>query len=237
MGQNGDFERIFRKDKEGFQSGVSDCSVGRFGGFREDLPLRTHHLTFDAADFSMHCAGRQVFYVPLPKDYRLTRGGDWSASHARADFVRHGRHTIKLCSSLIAPAMHLNSSENFITLRLDPGLVAENAAYPLRKGMRISSPMHYLGDGQGRIHERKVHGPLKEPWVLVWLGSTPWSSFECPLLLVLEHQPEEISTSGGGGVVHLRFRGRFVLQSGQSFVDQQHMILRRNGGDFHSLDV
>ena len=190
------FTQDLTRDAQGFQSGLSDISVGRFAGFRDELPTNAGFLTGDTADSGLSAVfnGKKVSLLPPPQ-YTITRSHTWTATSTVLEFQRDGRQTMALHASLLAPGVLFQFSEKSFALRLQSGLQAEHTAFATKAGIKInSSTEHY--DGHGHIYDRATDGDITEPWMLIW-----WQSCDQPLVLFLENHPQRMYGLATDGII------------------------------------
>lgn len=199
-------KRSERMDRDGFRSGISAVSVGRFAGFREELPQRVTCQTYQAGDMAFWAHGQQIFYLMPPKEYSIRRSASWAGMETRIKYSRAGRQSIRLNASLLAPAMRLEFTEPFLDLRMPNGMQAEHIAFPTRRGVKIVNSLEYY-IGEGLLYDRKQHGAITRPWFILWWGPRNPVPCAAPLLVVMEKHPQRIDTRATSGVIHAEYKG------------------------------
>ena len=203
--QGAKFMQDLSVGRDGFQSGISDSSVGRFAGFRGELANRVACLNYEAGDMSMWANGSQILYLLPPPNYQIKRTANWFGRQTLITYGRGSEKTMQVNASIAVPAMRFSFSDSVLSLRLNPGLQAEHLAFPTKDGVKIVSSLEPY-DGAGILYDRAKHGDITEPWALLFWG--PANQAEpVPLLIVLEKQPEKLSTEANGGVIDGVYNG------------------------------
>ena len=168
--------------------GVSNGSIGRFGGFREDcIPYNNGYLTCSATATRLFLEmpddrSEELGHYHPGHDYSLKTRASWTGM--RYEFSQQGRRHSVVTRSLLFPGFHHRVYnglfEYYWRLR---SYGPTHLAVPLKDGVRIlPAPTGY---------DPQRDGPLAKPWVLFFFaeGGMP---FDYPMLFAFDRPPEKI---------------------------------------------
>ncbi len=189
-----------------FRPGLSETSVGRFGGYRDFVFDEAGFLCWNASDREVtvdfedgrNIGTQTLFRFCPPTPFRVGKSSNWVCRTWRFRGPG-GRPLAEVYQSLLSPGMLFDLHAPAFTWESILDCHAYRMAFPKgRRGIAVVEPRHYCHTLRHVFDPRRE---LSRPWIVQW----PNRERRVPLLFVFEKLPVSVESIIRGQ--RLNFRG------------------------------